>query len=60
MERPREKVSLIQFVKVPYLRRAILVSIVLHLSQQLGGINGVRSGFVSVMTFTKHTCDILT
>ena len=41
LERPREKVTLIQFVKFPYLRRAISVSIVLHLAQQLGGINGV-------------------
>ena len=50
----KERVSLIQFVLLPYLRRAILVSIMLHLSQQLGGINGVRTE-VLVVTILYHT-----
>ena len=31
-----------QFLSVPSLRRALFVSIILHLAQQLSGINGVR------------------
>ena len=48
MERPREKMSLLQLITVPHLRRAITVSVVLHLTQQLGGINGVRENLVFV------------
>ena len=47
---PKQKISLLQFVTQPFLRRALVVSIVLHLSQQLGGINGVRMGLLQVTT----------
>ncbi len=42
MQRPKEKVNLMQFFVVPHLRLALVISVVLHLSQQLSGINGVR------------------
>ena len=43
LQNPREKVSLLQFITRPSLRRPFLISIVLHLSQQLSGIVGVSS-----------------
>ncbi len=52
----QKKVSLIEFATVPFLRRAIFVSVVLHLTQQLGGINGVRDVFLLMMTITTFVC----
>ena len=37
----RERVRLKQFFTVPHLRYALSISVALHLSQQLSGINGV-------------------
>ena len=52
-QKPREKVTLLQFIKRPSLRRPFLIGIALHLSQQLSGIVGVSvqscSNYVSVM-----------
>ena len=60
LEGPRVKVSLIQFVTVPFLRRAVIISIVLHLSQQLGGINGVRTVLLFVVTITSILYSVTT
>ena len=40
----RDRVNLLKFFTVAYLRRALLVSIVLQLAQQLTGIGGVSEG----------------
>ena len=37
----QEKIKFGQFLTIKYLRRALSVSIALHLAQQLSGINGV-------------------
>ena len=44
IEKPKEKVSLWQFITRPSLRYAMTLSIVLHLSQQLTGMIGVGIG----------------
>lgn len=38
-----KKVSIIQLFKSPNYRQPLLVSLVLHISQQFSGINGVRN-----------------
>ena len=41
VQQNQQKVRLSQFFTLPYLRRALFVSVVLHLAQQLSGIGGV-------------------
>ena len=48
LQKPKEKVTLLQFIKRPSLRLPLLISIVLHLSQQLTGIGGVSNNFYSI------------
>lgn len=44
LQQPKEKVNLLQLLVRPSLRLPLLISVVLHLSQQLTGIGGV-SGY---------------
>ena len=40
----RPRLGLLDIMKEPWMRYPLLISIALHLSQQLSGINGVRPG----------------
>lgn len=48
-----KKVTILELFRSPLYRQPILIAIVLHLSQQLSGINAVRAALMTVFSYIR-------